>query len=293
MEQQVIELKTAYSTDNLTYLTREILKLFKNNQLNALHRLLRNVSGPNSNQLENDHKVLAKLLMLYHPDKVAFYHNEFDRLLGDQNNVQLATYQHIFYALNFNFNDFEEKLIAYEPQDEDLRWEEKDSRASYYDLEGDDYDDDSIDEYTDNSFYNVFRRMTYGPENIELPYFLLEDMDDVELCGRNMENLDGIGHCCHLVRLELSDNHLSDVNELSSLDLLEELYLANNQISLADPLGFLERLKVLDISDNHIDDISVLNHLQNLEYLNISGNPISDSQVAQFKQYNPDCVVVW
>ncbi len=293
MEQQIRELKTAFSADNLNYLTREILKLFKNNQLSALHRLLRNASGTGAIQFDNDHKVLAKLLMLYHPDKVAFYHNEFDRLLADQNVTQIDNYRHIFYALSFNFEQ-EQKPADLSLQVEDLRWEKTEPGDTYYSSESDEYEDSySSQECTDYSFYNVFRRMAYGPENIELPYFLLEDLDDLELCGRNMDNLDGIEHCRHLVRLELSDNSLSDVNELSSLGLLEELYLSNNQISLADPIGFLERLRILDLSDNDIDDISALNELQNLEYLNLSGNPVPDFQVAGFKQCNPNCVVVW
>lgn len=292
MEQQVSDLKTAFSAENLTFLTREILKLFKNNQFSAMNLLLRNANGASANETEKDHKVLAKLLMLYHPDKVAFYHHEFERLLRDQNKSRLEHYHHIFFALDFNFNKYEQTVVEVESNDEDLRWEKRETGDSYYSMEADDYDDFNLSEDTDNSFYNVFRRMTYGPENIELPYFLLEDMDEVELCGRNMENLDGIEHCRHLVRLELSDNHLSDVSGLSSLELIEELYLANNQIGLLDALGFLDRLRVLDISDNAIDDISVLNDLNNLEYLNISGNPVSDLQIADFKRSNPDCIVV-
>lgn len=292
MEQQVSDLKSAYSAENLTYLTREILKLFKSHQFSALHRLLRNANRTSANEADKDHKLLAKLLMLYHPDKVAFYHKEFDRLLHDQNKTALGHYEHIFTALNFNFNEYGQPVIEAEAKEEEFRWEKKESGDSYYSVEADDYDDFNFTDNTDNSFYNVFRRMTYGPENIELPYFLLEDMDEVELCGRNMENLDGIEHCRHLVRLELSDNHLSDVSVLNSLELLEELYLANNQIGLLDALGFLDRLRVLDISDNAIDDISVLNDLNNLEYLNISGNPVSDLQIADFKRSNPDCIVV-
>lgn len=284
------QLKGAYSEDNLTFLTREILKLYRNNQIDALHRLIKLVDG-GAGMPEKSSKLFARLMMLYHPDKTAHLQSEIKKLYKDNNLKELEKYTHIFQALKFKYADHDKKVTLSPSINEDIVFADEDRGDSYY---GPDDEDASYFSETGSvySFYNVFRRMNYGPEQIEIPAFLLEDLDELELCGRNMDDLDGISHAKHLQRLELSDNSLSDLTELSTLELLEELYIANNQISLLDPLNMCQRLTILDVADNDIDDISPIQNLVNLEYLNISGNRVPASQIAHFKELNPDCLVI-
>ncbi|HEY1023813.1 MAG TPA: leucine-rich repeat domain-containing protein [Sphingobacteriaceae bacterium] len=285
------QLKVAYSEENLTFLTREILKLYKNNQTEALHKLIRIADPGQGFPSEKSNKVFARLMMLYHPDKTGYFQSELARLNQDKNLTELEKYTHIFQALKFKYADHEKKVTFSPSIDEDIVFEDEETGNSYYSSEDD--DDYYFNETGSvNSFYNVFRRMNYGPEKIEIPAFLLEDLDELELCGRNMDDLDGISHAKHLQRLELSDNSLYDLTELSTLEQLEELYVSNNQISLLDPLSQCERLRVLDIADNEINDISPLHELVHLEYLNISGNRIPASQITHFKALNPECLVI-
>ena len=75
--------------------------------------------------------------------------------------------------------------------------------------------------------------------------------------------------------LDLSNNSLSDLSELGSLQYLEELYLANNQIGIIDSLNNLVNLRIIDLSGNMIDDISPLLNLEHLESINLFDNEIS------------------
>ena len=79
-----------------------------------------------------------------------------------------------------------------------------------------------------------------------------------------------------LERLELINNHISDISPLANLKGLEHLNLDANIISDVSPLAKLTKLKVLYLENNQISDVSPLARLTNLERLDLRSNAISD-----------------
>ena len=79
-----------------------------------------------------------------------------------------------------------------------------------------------------------------------------------------------------VIGLNLLDNKISDLSELSTFQNLTKLYLKNNQIVDLSPISSLINLKKLDLSENHIVEISNLSTLPQLTHLYLNNNHIVD-----------------
>jgi internalin A len=79
-----------------------------------------------------------------------------------------------------------------------------------------------------------------------------------------------------LTVLDLSNNQISDVQPLASLNNLTKLDLSKNQINDLHPLVTLHSLTALGLNGNQISDISPLASFVKLTVLNLSKNKISD-----------------
>ena len=90
-----------------------------------------------------------------------------------------------------------------------------------------------------------------------------------------------------LIKLNLSNNHIKDINALKSVkfDSLEKLYLNDNEIKNIKVLKYCElnKLKELNLSYNYIQDINILeiSNFNNLEILRLNNNKISDIKVLE------------
>lgn len=126
-------------------------------------------------------------------------------------------------------------------------------------------------DYISRSFLSAMKRRVYGNINVDIPIYLLEDLEEIEMVDYDLESLDGIEACRYLKAADMSNNNLTDLSELGYLRQVERLYLANNHIEMIDSLGKLLVLKVLDISYNDVDDLSPLFDLNHLSYLNVIG----------------------
>jgi len=133
------------------------------------------------------------------------------------------------------------------------------------------------------SFYEAMQIRQYGDTNTSFPIYYLEDMDEVELSGSEIDDLDGAQYCIHTISMDLSGNHIADLSPLSGLKNLEELNLAGNQLSYIDALSNFQQLKRLDLSNNQIDDISPLFEIESLEYVDLTGNKIQQRQLKELK----------
>ena len=79
-----------------------------------------------------------------------------------------------------------------------------------------------------------------------------------------------------LTNLEISQNNISDLGPLSSLEFIDILSLFSNQIRDIAPLSELTTLRILELGDNSIQDVSPLSGLIFLEVLSLPGNQITD-----------------
>lgn len=290
-------LQASYTHDNLQKITRKIIDLHKNKQTNALTMLLNALGTAQPQKKEHGSRSFYTLMMAYHPDRLTFYRSEIDALYAAHDLERLKQYAHIFTAL-----ELESSLIVLKrPQGEssaysDL-WESVSEESERVDDEEyiEETDDATADEFDGpsrrNNFFTVFKRTVYGSTKIELPYYYLEDLDSLDLAGSEIDDLDGIQHCKHLITLELSSNRITDISDLASLTMLQEVYLSNNRIGYIDSLGFLDNLRAADLSYNDIDDLTPLFGLDHLEYVNVTGNAIRPKQIDALQKKG--IIIIW
>lgn len=283
-------LKDAYTPENLTAIASTILQLYHAGNTLQLQRFFYTAFGESADHL-TPRKMLSKLMMHYHPDRSEFYLSKLEASAQTSDNKSLGNLMSILKLKELNIaipKHFKEDSFAVD--EEEYMHEPLDNYGSYFDnFEEEENVDYGTDE-TEGSFYTIFKRHWYGQRNIELPYFMLEDLYEIELPGMGIQTLDGIEYCLHVERLELSQNNISDIRELEGLLLLQELYLAENNIYDIDTLAHLVHLQIVDISENPIDNATVLFYLDDLKYLNLSGTKIPKEQIEIFR--NKGIIVV-
>ena len=75
--------------------------------------------------------------------------------------------------------------------------------------------------------------------------------------------------------MDLSDNAVSDLSELSGLTRLETLLLSGNRVSDLSPLRGMAGLRSLFLDGNAVSDLTPVVFLESLEELSLSGNPLA------------------
>ena len=280
------QLKEAYTDANLNYITSNLIELHKSKQYDKIREISNKLSSYVLIDEEKASKCFSRLVMLYHPDKGEFYRKTIEHLQNSRKFDELREYSHILLMLKIDFNAIQREIdedIDYSPE---YRWDDC-SGYDYYGETGDeaaDIDYFFLDEENGCSFYNAVKIRMYGNTRIEFPSYYLEDFDDIEMAESNIESLDGIEYCKHVISLDLSGNSISDLSGLWELSRMEELYLSDNQIGFIDALSNLLNLRIVDLSGNEIDDISQLFNLEKLEYVNVWGNKVPKEQINKLKK---------
>eukprot|EP00056_Hartaetosiga_gracilis_P021560 m.24857 g.24857 ORF g.24857 m.24857 type:complete len:571 (-) comp9142_c0_seq1:19-1731(-) len=110
---------------------------------------------------------------------------------------------------------------------------------------------------------------------------LLPNLKELRLSGSNISTIRDLGTSLRNVTvLWLAKCNLSDLNGISMMPSLQELYLAFNHISMCAPLSICENLQIIDLEGNNISDISqveFLGLLPSLSSLTLEGNPFINS----------------
>ncbi|GAB9464796.1 hypothetical protein Gpo141_00002222 [Globisporangium polare] len=127
------------------------------------------------------------------------------------------------------------------------------------------------------SFQNVFKM-----ENLET----LRNLVKLQLDNNVIQEIEGIGHLVHLEWLDLSFNNITAIKGLETLVKLTDLSLYNNCIGKLENLDSLKKLQVLSVGNNSLsttDGLLYLKCLDSLRVLNLCGNPVcSDPEYRPF-----------
>jgi len=283
-------LNKAYTEENLSRISGRIIELFREHRFDSLRAIQKVVSEYTPCKEEQSNRIFSRLIMLYHPDKLSEMRKKVDAAYGRGDFEELYSLSHILSVQNL---DPEKVALSSVLTDEDLAEEFGwDGAEGYsYFTAGETYtgqeEEGEVEEDTDSfagpSFLSVLKRRVYGNMNVDFPMYLLEDLEEIEMADYDLEFLDGISACRHARAIDLSNNVLTDINELGELRQVERLYLANNNIGLVDALGNLRVLQVLDLSFNDVDDLSPLFELNHLSYLNVMGNRIPAWQLEKLQ----------
>ena len=278
------DLVEAYSNDNLNKITGQLIWLYKNKNYGKIREIANKISKYVPIDEEKDAKCFSKLIMLYHPDKGEQFRKTIQELYeqNDYENLKKHSYILMMAEIDDITVTATNEDVDYNPE---YAWDANTNDGfSTIDSDGENDSKDyfETDDY-EKSFYNMIKIREYGNLDVEFPSYYLEDFEEFEMAYSGLESLDGVEHCMHVKILDISNNAISDLENLWDLKCLEELYLANNQIGYIDALSNLIHLKVLDLSGNQIDDISPILNLENLEFVNLIGNSVSDNQIEKLK----------
>ena len=293
--EQYAKLKSSYTHHHLHTITTKIIDLYKNKQNGLIDKIMAVVNEYTKEPKETQGKAFYKLMMIYHPDRISFYQTELEKHFLAKNKEALQRYAHIIPVLDLEralLSKIQPLIEGREP--EEYGWDASPEEFSDIDEESE-REQETFDEIEEpakgRSFFITFKQQVYGTKNIELPFYYLEELDSLDLSGYEINDLDGLVHCKNLLILDLSNNFIEDVAEISALSHLHELYLANNHIGYIDALNFCTHLKIVDLSFNKIDDLSPLFDLEELEYVNVAGNPMPAAHIAKLKERN--IMVIW
>lgn len=102
----------------------------------------------------------------------------------------------------------------------------------------------------------------------------LSDVTELDLSGKEIDDISELSKCIGLTKLNLKDNHVSDLTPLVDLPNLTWLCLWNNEVTDLSPLMGLTTLEYLDADANQITKITALSGLTGLKELYLSGNPL-------------------
>ena len=273
------KLEKAYTIKNLNSISLTLINLYKDKQFSILQKIAEIIEDFFEIEISSNGKGFSKLIKLYHPDRLNYYLNEINLLFERNNYDELLSYSHILKLERIE--EISNSLNSYEDIDY--------SPVYDWDINTDGYSiinetEKSRKVHTKNigyNFYDAVKIRQYGNTDTEFPSYYLEDIEDFELSSSDINDLDGIQYCKHVIALDLSDNSISELELLESLGLLEELNLSDNKIENIDSISYLVNLKRLYISNNNITDISSLLELDNLDYVELSGNKVSDKQIAE------------
>ena len=279
----------SYSEKNLTEITTQLISLYQEKHYDALREVMAAVSEFTAVREEKIQKCFSYLLKLYHPDRTKYYIQFINENFNAGKLDQLHGLEHIFFVEGIDFTGIRsasiDEDIDYNPEEV---WDDSDPGFNYFDEDhmfgSDDTEGLMEEDQQYDDFLSAVKRKIYGNMEIDLPVYLLEDLDEIEMAEYEIYSLDGIRFCKYAVIMDLSGNHINDLSEISECRQLKELYLSHNQISIIDAIANLGDLTQLDLAYNQVYDITPLYGLKQLEYVNLLGNPVSNKQIEILKK---------
>lgn len=280
------QLLEAYEAGNLNKISLTLINLFSTKQYSVLQKIAEILDDYIHIQISDDCKGFSKFMMLYHPDRASFHINEINRLAEQNNFDALLEYSHILKLerieeIASSISSFED--IDYSPV-YDWDFETEGFSLVYDTAPVKDARTKTSTKPVGYTFYDAIKLREYGHTDIEYPSIYLEDIEEFELSGSDINDLEGVQFCLHATSIDVSDNRISDLSPLAGLANLEELNLSDNQIGYIDVLSNLTGLRTLFLSNNLIEDIAPLFELEKLEYVDLSGNSITPGQIEQLNE---------
>lgn len=122
------------------------------------------------------------------------------------------------------------------------------------------------------------------------------DSTSLFLEGTEISNLIGLEKFECLETVQLSRNSIEDLSAFQnthSRDTIRYLDLSFNKIQDLSPLASLSALETLDLRSNSISSLGPLMRMNSLKKLDLSGNPLEPEQIAELREYLPDCEIIF
>ena len=123
-----------------------------------------------------------------------------------------------------------------------------------------------------------------------------QNATELDLAGKGITDISGIGNLGSLVTVDLSGNDISNIYTFQytdSWETMKELDLSSNSVEDITAIANLINLETLDLSNNKVNSILPLKGLKNLRKLNLSGNPLTGEQIQELREALTNCTVTF
>lgn len=271
------QLNEAYTLENLNKISITLINLYKNQQYSILQKIGEIISDFTDIEITNEGKGFSKLIMLYHPDRFNYYQNEINKLAKQNDFNGLVEHSHIIKLERID--EIEKSLNSFEDIDYSPIYDWDMETEGFTIINDSGKIKDTKTRSSEYNFYDAIKMRQYGRIDIEFPTWYLEDIDEFELASSDINDMDGVQFCIHAKTIDVSDNRIADISQLSGLINLEELNISDNLVENIDAMSNLINLKRAFLSNNQIEDISPLLELELLDYIDLAGNKISSDQI--------------
>lgn len=277
------ELRSRISAQSLQEVSVYLIARYRRRDHDALARFARLVGVESADA----GRLFARLIQLYHPDKLGAILHDLEESYRGKNLEALARMRSVYMVDLDDVRrawggqlDYEEEFAF---ADDDFGYEEESFEEAY--PEEDETEECDEEEYATNDdlregggFIDALNRLFFGGLDASVTKYDLKNIDGaLDVSDLEIEDLSGIEHCVNLVVLNLAGNDLVKISALAGLVRLESLFLSENSIEDIGCLAGLVNLRELDISFNCVEDVPVLRFLPALEYVNVVGNPLRDA----------------
>ncbi len=103
-----------------------------------------------------------------------------------------------------------------------------------------------------------------------------KSLEDLDISKNFIDSIDDLGSLENLQNLNSSENLLENVDVLRNFEKLESLILADNKISSIPNLTRNSKMSFMEISGNRLDSVVFLKNLTNLKTLSFMDNLVTD-----------------
>jgi len=276
------KLLDAYTVENLNRISLTLIVLYKKQQFTVLKKIAEIISDSVEIKISDDGKGFSKFMMLYHPDRCSLQVNEINQLAEQNNYNGLLNFSHIL--LLARIDEIADSLNSYEDIDYSPVYEWDINASGFSVVDDFEIKEEAKTTVKECNFYDAVKMRVFENVEMEYPFYYLEDLDELELSGSGINDLEGAEFCKHVKTFDLSDNVISDLSPLFGLSLLEDLNLSDNQVEDIDILNNLIHLKTLNLAHNLVRDIAPLFELGKLDYVDLTGNKIKAEQIEALRE---------
>ncbi len=134
----------------------------------------------------------------------------------------------------------------------------------------------SVINFPDANLENIIRTEIGKPSG-DIYYSDVQTITSLVVDFTDITDLSGMEYCVNITIIDFNvNNYISDLNPISNLTKLTELYIEMNDISDISPISNLKNLTVLNLFNNNLVDISPISSLTNLTEINLGFNDIID-----------------
>jgi len=111
----ISNLKNAYNSKNLNMITRKLIEAFRGKQFSYLHQINNKIPERSDQKETKIHKIFARLISLYHPDRLNYYLNQIELHSKNCDEQSLKKLSHILATLEHLDSD---QLESIAPDDD-------------------------------------------------------------------------------------------------------------------------------------------------------------------------------